>query len=328
MKKHPIFSVIVPVYNIEKYLQRCIDSILAQTFPNFELLLIDDGSNDTSGSMCDAYAKKDSRVRVFHKPNGGVSSARNVGLDNANGEWICFCDSDDWVDNTWLQIFQKGVAYDFIIQSFFARNWQGCISEKMIAMPLFIGESTQKIKILFDLSYKYWNIGFIWCRAFKKSIINNHSIRFNINYKIREDELFVFQYMEHIQSFMICPEGAYHYFSPNFSTKYNKTSILVYICLIKDLIKSKESILGNYNHNLILNDINTFSKCILKIHSENNKYDQIVTDNIKIFRGWVKNVRKKSALSLYARLLYHFPLMSFFVYNVIETSKCYIKKHV
>ncbi len=90
-------SVIIPVYNVEKYLHRCIDSILAQTFTDFELLLINDGSKDNSGKICDEYAAKDSRVRVFHKENGGASSARNLGLDNAKGEWVTFVDSDDWI---------------------------------------------------------------------------------------------------------------------------------------------------------------------------------------------------------------------------------------
>ena len=88
-------SVIIPVYNAEKYLHRCIDSILAQTYTDFELLLINDGSNDGSGMICDAYAAKDSRVRVFHKENGGVSSARNIGIDNAAGVYISFVDADD-----------------------------------------------------------------------------------------------------------------------------------------------------------------------------------------------------------------------------------------
>ena len=94
---NPKISVIVPVYNVEKYLHRCVDSILAQTFNDFELLLIDDGSKDKSGAICDEYAAKDSRVRVFHKENGGVSSARNLGLENAKGDWIIFIDSDDWI---------------------------------------------------------------------------------------------------------------------------------------------------------------------------------------------------------------------------------------
>lgn len=98
----PKISVIVPVYNAEKYLHRCVDSILAQTFTDFELLLINDGSKDSSGVICDEYAAKDSRVLVFHKENGGVSSARNMGLDNAKGEWISFVDSDDWVEVSML----------------------------------------------------------------------------------------------------------------------------------------------------------------------------------------------------------------------------------
>lgn len=103
---NPKISVIVPVYNTEKYLHRCIDSILAQTFTDFELLLIDDGSKDNSGTICDEYAAKDSRVRVFHKENGGVSSARNLGLDNAKGEWISFVDSDDYTDSYFLENFE------------------------------------------------------------------------------------------------------------------------------------------------------------------------------------------------------------------------------
>lgn len=100
----PVISVVVPVYNTEKYLRRCIDSILAQTFTELELLLIDDGSTDKSSMICDEYAIIDSRVCVYHQENGGVSSARNCGLDNAKGEWITFVDADDWLD---INMFQE-----------------------------------------------------------------------------------------------------------------------------------------------------------------------------------------------------------------------------
>ena len=102
----PMVSVIVPVYNSSQYLHRCIDSILYQSFNDFEVLLIDDGSIDNSGEICDEYAVKDSRVRVFHKENGGVSSARNVGLGNAVGEWVTFVDSDDWIDQDFGSIIK------------------------------------------------------------------------------------------------------------------------------------------------------------------------------------------------------------------------------
>mgnify|MGYP003408173130 CR=1 FL=1 len=96
----PKISIIVPVYNTERYLSKCIDSILSQSFTVFELLLINDGSKDNSGTICDQYAVNDSRVRVFHKENGGVSSARNLGLENARGEWVTFVDSGDWIART------------------------------------------------------------------------------------------------------------------------------------------------------------------------------------------------------------------------------------
>lgn len=92
---NPIISIIIPVYNAEKTLNRCVDSVLNQTFHDWELLLIDDGSKDRSMYLCDEYALKDKRIKVFHKKNGGVSSARNMGLDYARGEWITFVDSDD-----------------------------------------------------------------------------------------------------------------------------------------------------------------------------------------------------------------------------------------
>ena len=109
MANFPKISVIVPVYNTEKYLHRCIDSVLAQTYKDFELLLIDDGSKDSSGAICDEYAARDSRVKVFHKENGGVSSARNAGLAIASGDWIMHLDGDDWIEPDMLErLIQKG----------------------------------------------------------------------------------------------------------------------------------------------------------------------------------------------------------------------------
>lgn len=98
----PKISIIVPVYGAEKYLHRCLDSILAQTFTDWECILVDDGSKDRSGAICDEYAQKDSRFRVFHKENGGVSSARQYGLDAAEGEFVIHTDSDDWLDSSML----------------------------------------------------------------------------------------------------------------------------------------------------------------------------------------------------------------------------------
>lgn len=106
----PLISVIVPCYKVERYLPRCIDSLLRQTYKNLEVILVDDGSPDRSGEICDTYAKKDSRILVIHKANGGLSDARNVGIDRAKGEWITFVDSDDFVSDDYVDILFHLVA--------------------------------------------------------------------------------------------------------------------------------------------------------------------------------------------------------------------------
>lgn len=105
-----LFTVIVPVYKVEAYLERCVDSILAQTFTDFEVILVDDGSPDRCPAICDAYAEKDSRVRVIHKPNGGLVSARNAGIMAARGDYICYADSDDWAKPNLLEFVHEKLA--------------------------------------------------------------------------------------------------------------------------------------------------------------------------------------------------------------------------
>ena len=104
MKKNNLISIIVPIYNVEKYLKKCIDSIINQTYKNLEIILVDDGSPDNCGKICDEYAKKDNRIKVIHKENGGVSSARNVGVENATGEYIGFVDSDDYIEKDMYEV--------------------------------------------------------------------------------------------------------------------------------------------------------------------------------------------------------------------------------
>lgn len=105
-----VISIVVPVYKVEAYLNRCVDSILAQRFTDFELILVDDGSPDNSGKICDEYAEKDSRIKVIHQKNGGLSAARNAGIDIAEGEWISFVDSDDWLHPDYLRVLYRGVT--------------------------------------------------------------------------------------------------------------------------------------------------------------------------------------------------------------------------
>ena len=164
-------SIICPVYNVEKYLPRCIDSILSQSFKDFELLLVDDGSLDNSGNICDEYANNDDRIRVFHKKNGGVSSARNFGLKHACGEWISFVDTDDWVDSDFLEPISSNIESVELIH-------QGLKKEFPDNSVKIVRPSQQGIfetKTLF--STKMWS-SFCWSYFFKKDIIDKPFLSF------------------------------------------------------------------------------------------------------------------------------------------------------
>ncbi len=125
-----LISIIVPVYNVEKYLRKCIDSIIYQTYQNIEIILVDDGSKDASGQICDEYAEKDARITVIHKENGGVSIARNRGLDIAMGQWILFVDADDILPTDALSYYAEIVTYyevDMVLGSYVECGEEGKI---------------------------------------------------------------------------------------------------------------------------------------------------------------------------------------------------------
>ncbi len=178
----PTISVICPIYQAENYLKRCVDSILEQTFHDFELLLIDDGSRDRSGEICDEYARADHRVRVFHKENGGVCSARNFGLDNALGEYSIHVDPDDWVEPTMLEeLYAKAVAdnADMVICDFFI-NWE----KKQIyssQSPSSLDHQIVLRELFNKLHASCWN-KLVKCECFRK-----YGIRFPENLSIWED---------------------------------------------------------------------------------------------------------------------------------------------
>lgn len=200
----PLVSIIVPVYNAEKYLHRCIDSILAQTFTDWELLLIDDGSKDASGRICDEYAAKDERIRVFHKENGGVSSARNLGLDHAEGEWIAFVDSDDWVSKDYLEELVKHSDTDLVVADFVIEgeeNWNE---------NLPVGKWQSKdLSGIIENSIAWTRFVAPWCKLLKKSLIGQN--RFYVELTTQEDALFMFRYLCVVQNIQIIPNKGYHY---------------------------------------------------------------------------------------------------------------------
>lgn len=198
--RNPKISVIVPVYNVEKYLRRCVDSILAQTFTDFELLLIDDGSTDKSGEICDEYGRIDGRVRVFHQENGGVSKARNVGLDYAKGEWVTFCDSDDWLEADAFECYAKCVLLRNI--DYF------CCGYYLNGKPtLLVGDGEMPVTRCLE----YNECDKLWNGVYKKDTIVRNHIRFNEKITLAEDRLFNYQYLGKCHAIYILRKCCYHY---------------------------------------------------------------------------------------------------------------------
>lgn len=210
--KNTIISIIIPVYNNALYLPRCIESILKQTYPFFELILIDDGSNDKSYEICKKYALQDSRIRVFHQSNNGVSSARNKGLCESNGKYVCFIDSDDWIKFNFLE---KLLIYEFPIDSL-GLVIQGAdvynmnkefVKSISFQEELLVGEQMKKAFTDFELYL--W--GAPWSKLYNLHIIKENNLNFNESLHYGEDLLFMFQYIKHINYIQFSSEHNYVY---------------------------------------------------------------------------------------------------------------------
>lgn len=186
-----LFSIIIPVYNTSKELPKCIESIMKQTYKDFEIVLIDDGSTDCSGELIDSYSRKYQCVRAFHIPNSGVSSARNYGLAKAKGKYIVFIDSDDYVDELFLQSM-IGNSSDLYIQ-----GWQN-VSEDGIIISSCLFHDSEYNKETIDLEKLLINgeLNCICAKRFKNEIIHKSSLCFNSKLDYGEDTVFVLEYLQ------------------------------------------------------------------------------------------------------------------------------------
>lgn len=193
---NPTISIIVPVYNVEAYLPQCLDSVTAQTYKDWECMLVDDGSKDGSGKICDEYAQKDRRFSVIHKPNGGVCSARNIGIEQAKGEWIYFSDADDTLEKDALEILYMGVNKDIslIMGGYTKVSEAGAILETQESEIRKEIHADDAIKELYNPSnYSYQ--GYLWCKLLRLDLIKKNNLIFNEHIYFNEDRLFLIQYL-------------------------------------------------------------------------------------------------------------------------------------
>lgn len=204
---NPSVSIIVPVYNTAKYLHRCLDSILQQSFKDFEVLLVDDGSTDNSGEICDEYAAKDSRIRVFHKENGGVASAREIGIENAVGLYSIHVDSDDWIEKRMLERMYEEAQishWDVLIADFYNDDKGETI---YIHQQPSSSNSEQVLKDI--LQNKLF--GSLWHKLIRHSLYREYNIHFIKGVNYCEDVLVLVQLLQQPVRVGFINEAFYHY---------------------------------------------------------------------------------------------------------------------
>ena len=294
----PQISVIVPVYNVEKYLTQCIESILSQTYQEFELLLIDDGSEDNSGSICDHYSNIDSRVHVFHKENGGVSSARNMGIEHAKGEWVCFVDSDDWIDkDTFEYITGLWKGADFL--QFGYRRTGGTASEYSYVPSKVLRYSTS----VYCTKRIYHSA--ICGYLLKLNIIKKYKISFPNHIKYGEDQAFILKTLICSSEIVILDRHFYNYRDREGSAMHASESI----SMGKDHLLVIEDLLLFIEHNrinlppLYLSLFRTFVMSFfwISVRSIKSVFD-IVNIN-RIYSNFLKSNNLSFVLPVYFRML-------------------------
>ena len=207
----PTVSIIVPIYNVEKYIRRCIDSVLSQEYTDFELILADDGSKDNSGDICDEYAAKDSRVRVIHKENTGVSDTRNVAISQATGTYLQFLDSDDWITPDATKLLVRAATEhhcDLVISDFYRVvgervSHKGDIEDDGVLTREEFAEHMMENPA--DFYY-----GVLWNKLYRRDLVEKYNLRMDESVSWCEDFLFNLEYILHAEVFYALQAPIYY----------------------------------------------------------------------------------------------------------------------
>lgn len=266
----PLISVIVPVHNLEKYLVRCIESIIGQTYKNLEIILIDDGSTDTSGQIIDEFKKKDNRIKVIHKENGGESNARNTGLRMATGEYIAFCDCDDWMD---LDMYET-LAWELIQENIdmVASGWyketDSSSQEIRNALPVdsrvFGREELLKYLYMRD---SYRGFAYMWDKLYKREILKDKDgnwILFHEDLRLGGDVLYLAEVALNVKRAKYVDRAFYHYYQRDESGCHTKD-----VTKLREWLKAYELILQRFEEEQIDYKTKDYVKRFLAYHSSN-----------------------------------------------------------
>lgn len=244
-----LISIIFPVYNAQEYLPVSVGAVLAQTYQNFELILVDDGSTDASGRICDDYAAQDARVKVFHKPNGGHSSAVNYGLARMTGKYVMICDTDDYYEPDAFQIAHERITQadepDVVVFAVFRSDKE--LREDPASLISY-EKRRVNIALLSGETYDYCNAGFniesTWAKIIRADIIREHSVRMPEQLFLAEDAVFCLRLFEHCNSVVLDSHRIYHYYirTDSFCRSYSDVAAR----MLEPILAEQSSFLQEY----------------------------------------------------------------------------------
>ncbi len=221
-----LFSIIVPMYNVDAYAKQCINSILSQAFKDFELILVDDGSTDKTGVIIDEYAEEDNRIRPIHKENGGLVSARKTGVKVAKGDYVVIVDGDDWVDSDYLHNASKVINQnhpDIVTYNYYTDDGEHCRISKVDNHNLLYGLNTLNDISTFVESILLRSFPAVWSKIMKRELYVEQQLRVNDKITMGEDGMVVFPLICHCCSIYVTNEAYYHYrYNPQSMTKNKK----------------------------------------------------------------------------------------------------------
>ena len=314
-EKQGLISVIIPVYNVEKYLQECVDSVLAQTYQNFEIILVDDGSTDSSGAICDEYAKQDERISVLHQENKGLSITRNNGLQIASGEYIYFLDSDDWIENSTLEILLQEITKEsadvvFMDAKSFVEQKEKEVEQRYIRKKKYdANNGIQMLTHLIEEKDYHSSVPLLFMKA---NFLKRNSLEF-IAGIVYEDMVFTYEVFLKAQRVSHVNEALYQ-------RRYRSNSIMTSKKKIKDYVSAKivyekvstyvseEEVTKSYVIRCAFNALNIYKKLSLQ---ERKEYK-------KDYKELKRNLLEKNAYGNRALKMRCYGVGVWFFYKVFE----------
>jgi glycosyltransferase involved in cell wall biosynthesis len=287
-------SIIIPIYNASVFLKRCIDSVLKQTYQNFELILVNDGSNDDSGEICQHYAEKNSNIKYISKNNGGVSSARNIGFEHSCGDFICFIDADDWLEPNYIEKLAEKIGGNNnidMVECSLIEEGAEIIKNKIWGRNIDAQEYRNKVLFISDDGAYH---GYIHTKMFKSAIIKKNRLTFREDLHYNEDRVFIAQYTLYAKSIACIDDSLYHYyinpdgamtniktskFNPRQLSELKSYEILIADNLIPQEEKKKYARIGN------IKAIELYCKA-----KNENEIKQQIDDFVNLFQIYDKNI--------------------------------------